>query len=76
MDVGSGGEHKRLEVDQPILSNIDLEKIRRIEDVDGSFRTYTLDITYRIDGDEAETDGSGGRTDLFGSAEGRRKPGL
>ena len=56
MDVGSGGEHKRLEVDQPILSNIDLERIRRIENhVDGSFRTYTLDITYRIDGDEAET---------------------
>ena len=56
MDVGSGGEHKRLEVDQPVLSNIDLERIRRIENhVDGSFRTYTLDITYRIDGDEAET---------------------
>ena len=47
LDLGSGGEHKRLEVDQPILSNTDLERIRRIENhVDGSFRTYTLDICY------------------------------
>ena len=56
MDLGSGGEHKRLEVDQPILSNTDLERIRRIENhVDGSFRTYTLDICYRCDGDDAVT---------------------
>ena len=39
--------HKRLEVRTPILSNIDLERIRRIENhVDNAFRTYTLDITY------------------------------
>ena len=56
MDLGSGGEHKRLEVDQPILSNTDLERIRRIENhVDGSFRTYTMDICYRCDGDDAVT---------------------
>ncbi|MEL0020663.1 MAG: glutamate synthase-related protein, partial [Rickettsiales bacterium] len=56
LDLGSGGEHKRLEVHHPILSNTDLERIRRIENhVDGSFRTYTLDICYRIDGPEAET---------------------
>ncbi len=56
MDLGSGGKHKRLEVDQPILSNTDLERIRRIENhVDGSFRTYTLDICYRCDGDDAVT---------------------
>jgi glutamate synthase (NADPH/NADH) large chain len=56
MDLGSGGEHKRLEVDQPVLSNTDLERIRRIENhVDGSFRTYTLDICYRCDGDDGVT---------------------
>ena len=27
MDVGSGVEHKRLEVDQPVLSNIDLRNV-------------------------------------------------
>ena len=43
---GAAG-HKRLEVRTPILSNVDLERIRRIENhVDNAFRTYTLDITY------------------------------
>jgi glutamate synthase (NADPH/NADH) large chain len=43
---GAAG-HKRLEVRTPILSNIDLERIRRIENhVDNAFRTSTLDITY------------------------------
>ncbi|MCB2100152.1 MAG: glutamate synthase subunit alpha, partial [Rhodobacterales bacterium] len=47
LDLDSGGEHKRLEVRQPILSNLDLEKVRRIENqVDHAFRTYTLDICY------------------------------
>ena len=56
LDLGSGGEHKRLEVDQPILSNTDLERIRRIENqVDGSFRTYTLDICYSKVGEKAQT---------------------
>ena len=47
LDLGSGGEHMRLEVDQPILTNTDLERIRRIENhvEDGAFRTYTMDIT-------------------------------
>jgi len=44
LDLHTGGTHKRLEVRQPILSNIDLEKIRHIEHlVDEAFRTYTLD---------------------------------
>ena len=48
LDLTSGGKQKRLEVDQPILTNIDLERIRRIENhVDGSFKTYTLNICYR-----------------------------
>ena len=43
---GAAG-HKRLEVRTPILSNVDLERVRRIENhVDNAFRTYTLDITY------------------------------
>jgi len=47
LDLDTGGKHKRLEVMQPILSNVELEKIRRIENsVDFAFRTYTLDICY------------------------------
>ncbi|MFT5114657.1 MAG: glutamate synthase (NADPH/NADH) large chain [Parasphingorhabdus sp.] len=50
LDLESGGKNKRLEVRQPILSNMDLEKIRRIEDYEEStFRTYTLDLIYSAD---------------------------
>ncbi len=43
----SAGEHMRLEVSQPILTNTDLERIRHIEDhTGGAFRTRTLDICY------------------------------
>lgn len=45
---GAAG-HRRLEVRHPILSSVDLERIRRIENhLDNAFRTYTLDITYPI----------------------------
>jgi len=45
---GASG-HRRLEVRNPILSNVDLERVRRIENqIDNAFRTYTLDITYPI----------------------------
>ncbi|WP_068078485.1 glutamate synthase large subunit [Novosphingobium lentum] len=41
------GSHKRLEVDQPILTNEDLAKIRSVEDaLDGAFRTATIDMTW------------------------------
>ncbi|WP_152433461.1 glutamate synthase large subunit [Erythrobacter sp. THAF29] len=41
------GTHKRLEVDQPILTNDDLAKIRSVEAVlDGAFRCATIDITW------------------------------
>ncbi len=44
----------RLEVRQPILSNLDLERIRQIENhVDNTFRAITLSITYPA-GDGAE----------------------
>ena len=43
----AAGTHKRLEVDQPILSNRDVEKIRSVEaSLDGAFRTETIDITW------------------------------
>jgi glutamate synthase (NADPH) large chain len=41
------GSHKRLEVDQPILTNNDIAKIRAIEaSLDGAFRTATIDMTW------------------------------
>jgi glutamate synthase (NADPH/NADH) large chain len=41
------GTHKRLEVDQPILTNADLAKIRSVEEaLDGAFRCATIDITW------------------------------
>jgi len=43
----SAGEHMRLEVCQPILTNTDIERIRHIEDhTAGAFRTKTIDICY------------------------------
>ncbi|MCB1778053.1 MAG: glutamate synthase subunit alpha, partial [Candidatus Competibacteraceae bacterium] len=50
LDLESGGTHKRLEVKRPILGNIDLERIRRIEyHVDRAFRTETLSICYSVE---------------------------
>ncbi|WP_338467558.1 glutamate synthase large subunit [Novosphingobium sp. ZN18A2] len=41
------GTHKRLEVDQPILTNEDVAKIRSVEAaLDGAFRTETIDMTW------------------------------
>ena len=41
------GTHKRLEVEQPILTNDDLAKIRSVEAVlDGAFRCTTIDMTW------------------------------
>jgi len=41
------GTHKRLEVEQPILTNDDLAKIRSVEAVlDGAFRCTTVDMTW------------------------------
>ena len=48
----NAGNHKRLEVSQPILTNEDLEKIRSVyETLDGAFRTATLDATWPAGGD-------------------------
>ncbi|WP_343609489.1 glutamate synthase large subunit [Novosphingobium sp.] len=41
------GTHKRLEIDQPILTNDDIAKIRSVEAaLDGAFRTATIDTTW------------------------------
>jgi glutamate synthase (NADPH/NADH) large chain len=41
------GTHKRLEVDQPILTNAEVAKIRSVEAaLDGAFRTETIDMTW------------------------------
>jgi len=49
--LGLGQEtlHKRLEVHQPILTNTDLERVRRIETrTEGAFRTKTLSMCYPV----------------------------
>ncbi len=47
LDINSAGSHMRLEVQTPILTNKDLERIRNIEQTtQGAFRTQTLDICY------------------------------
>jgi len=57
LDPYSAGTQKRLEVKRPILANVDLERIRRIEyHVDRAFRTHTLSICYPV---ERGADGMG-----------------
>ncbi|NJO14846.1 MAG: glutamate synthase large subunit [Thioploca sp.] len=47
LGLQQGSSLKRLEVSQPILTNIDLERVRRIETrTNGAFRTKTLSICY------------------------------
>ncbi len=47
LDLEGTSKEKRLEVDQPILSNEDLERIRGIGAVkDNNFSSVTIDITY------------------------------
>jgi glutamate synthase (NADPH) large chain len=50
LGLDEGGTHMRLEVEQPILTNQDLEKIRRIETrTGGAFKTKTLSLCYPTD---------------------------
>ncbi len=47
LDLEGTSKQKRLEVDQPILTNEDLERIRSIGEVkDNNFSSITIDITY------------------------------
>ena len=49
LDLNTGGTHKRLEVQQPVLTNVDLERIRRIENhVTDAFRTKRLSMCYDV----------------------------
>ena len=47
LGLNEAGKHWRLEVNQPVLTNEDLERVRHIEDNSGSaFRTKTLHMVY------------------------------
>ncbi len=47
LDMGEGEGHMRLECKQPVLTNVDLERIRNLEDTsNGAFRTKTVSMTY------------------------------
>ena len=53
------GTHRRLEVEQPILTDEDIAKIRSVEAaLDGAFRTETLDITWDAAGGAAGLEGA------------------
>ncbi len=50
LDLNTGGTHKRLEVEHPILTNVALEQLRRIENhVDHAFRTKRLSFCYPVE---------------------------
>jgi glutamate synthase (NADPH/NADH) large chain len=58
------GSHKRLEVDQPILTNDDVAKIRSVEAaLDGAFRTATIDTTWDA---KAPRSGTGDQGNVLG----------
>jgi glutamate synthase (NADPH/NADH) large chain len=47
LGINEAGKHWRLEVNQPVLTNEDLERVRHIEDNSGAaFRTKTLHMVY------------------------------
>ncbi len=49
LGINDAGEHLRLEVDHPVLTNTDLARIRHIEDhTAGAFRTKTLPVCYPV----------------------------
>ncbi len=55
LDLNTGGSHKRLEIDHPILTNVGLERVRHIKNhVDHAFRTHRLSMCYPV------TDGAEG----------------
>jgi glutamate synthase (NADPH/NADH) large chain len=47
LDLETGGSHIRLELHQPVLTNMDMERVRRIEDnTNGHFKSFTLSVCY------------------------------
>ncbi|NEX18731.1 glutamate synthase large subunit [Thiorhodococcus mannitoliphagus] len=68
LGLNEAGKHWRLEVNQPVLTNQDLERVRHIEDSSGgAFRTKNLDMVY------SSAEGADGMSDalqrLCGAAE-------
>ncbi|HSI40393.1 MAG TPA: glutamate synthase large subunit [Xanthobacteraceae bacterium] len=57
-DLEGNARRKRLEVRQPILTNVDLEKIRSIGFMEERFDTRTLDITYPAEKGAAGMEGA------------------
>ena len=54
LGMGGNASDMRLECKQPVLRNVDLERIRNVEDTsNGAFRTKTLHMTYPADEKEA-----------------------
>ncbi len=54
LGLGENASDMRLECKQPVLRNVDLERIRNVEDTsNGAFRTKTLHMTYPADEKEA-----------------------
>ncbi|MEA3292474.1 MAG: glutamate synthase large subunit, partial [Pseudomonadota bacterium] len=50
LERNAGDANMRLEVQQPVLTNTDLERVRCIEDTSGgAFKTRTLDICYPVE---------------------------
>ena len=57
LGIDCKGADVRLECKQPILRNVDLERIRNVEDTsNGAFRTKTLHMTYAADQAESGMD--------------------
>ena len=49
LDINQVNPPMRLEVNQPVLNNADMQKLRDIEShTQGKFKSYTLDITYPL----------------------------
>jgi glutamate synthase (NADPH/NADH) large chain len=58
LDLEGTSRRKRLEVRQPILTNVDLEKIRSIGHFEDRFDTKTLDITFPAETGAAGMEGA------------------
>ncbi len=57
-DLEGSSKTKRLEVQQPILTNANLEKIRSISDMGDHFKSLTLDTTWPADAGAAGMEGA------------------
>ncbi len=59
LDMDNAGTHMRLEVEQPVLTNEDIERVRGIHaHTNGAFRTRTVDICYPAEQGAAGMEGA------------------